>query len=188
LLFPIPNEPPAIPAGINKRKTVLRRTPVMVDIGDEAPDFTAPLANGDVETFTLSDRLNEAPIVLAFFPAAFTPTCTSEMCAFRDRMAKFEEIDATVYGISVDLPYTLNEFREQNGLSFGLISDEKRELIDAYGVASSFSPLDMAVARRAVFVIDGDGTVTYTWMGDNPKQEPDYDTVRKAAAAVVTAD
>jgi peroxiredoxin len=155
----------------------------MVDIGDEAPDFTAPLANGDVETFTLSDHLDEAPIILAFFPAAFTPTCTSEMCAFRDRMAKFEDVDATVYGISVDLPYTLNEFREQHGLTFGLISDERRELIDAYGVASSFSPLDMQVARRAVFVVDGDGTVTYRWLGDTPKQEPDYQEVREAAAS-----
>jgi len=154
----------------------------MVDIGDEAPDFTAPLANGDVETFTLSEHLDEAPIVLAFFPAAFTPTCTSEMCSFRDHMAEFEAIDATVYGISVDLPYTLNEFRDGNDLTFGLISDERRELIDAYDVASSFSPLDMRVARRAVFVVDGDGTVTYRWVGDNPKQEPDYEAVHEAAA------
>jgi peroxiredoxin len=158
----------------------------MVDIGDEAPDFTAPLANGDVETFTLSEHLDEAPLVLAFFPAAFTPTCTTEMCAFRDRMAKFEDIDATVYGVSVDLPYTLNEFRARNGLDFGLVSDERRELIEAYGVASSFSPLDMRVARRAVFVVDGDGRITYAWRGDDPTQEPDYDAVREAAAEAST--
>jgi peroxiredoxin len=155
----------------------------MVDIGDEAPDFTAPLANGDIGTVTLSEQLDEAPLVLAFFPAAFTPTCTSEMCAFRDRMSKFEGVDATVYGISVDLPYTLNEFRDHHDLSFDLISDERRELIDAYGVASAFSPLDMRVARRAVFVVDGDGRITYRWLGDNPKQEPDYEAVREAAAA-----
>mgnify|MGYP000622154836 CR=1 FL=1 len=154
----------------------------MVDIGDDAPNFTAPLANGDVEPFTLSEHLDEAPIVLAFFPAAFTPTCTSEMCTFRDRMAKFEAIDATVYGISVDLPYTLNEFRERHDLEFGLLSDERRELIDAYGVADAFSPLDMRVAQRAVFVVDGDGRVTYKWVGDSPKREPDYEAVREAAA------
>jgi len=156
----------------------------MIDTGDAAPDFTVPLANGDVETFTLSDHLDEARVVLAFFPAAFTDTCTSEMCSFRDRLSQFEDVDATVYGISVDLPYTLNEFRERNDLNFGLISDERRELIDAYGVASSFSPLDMRVARRAVFVVDGDGTVTYRWIGDNPKQEPEYEAVREAAAEV----
>jgi peroxiredoxin len=156
----------------------------MVDIGDEAPDFTAPLANGGIETFTLSEHLDEAPIVIAFFPAAFTPTCTNEMCALRDHMSEFEAIDATVYGISVDLPYTLNEFREQHGLTFGLISDERRELIDAYDVGSAFSPLDMRVAQRAVFIVDGDGRVTYRWLGDNPKQEPEYEAVREAAADV----
>ncbi|WP_251344166.1 redoxin domain-containing protein [Haloplanus halophilus] len=154
----------------------------MVDIGDAAPDFTVPLANGDVESFTLSEHLDEAPIVLAFFPAAFTSTCTTEMCTFRDRLANFEDVGATVYGISVDLPYTLNEFRRENDLNFGLLSDERRELIDAYGVTDTFSPVDMRVAQRAVFVVDGDGTITYRWVGDDPKQEPDYEAVREAAA------
>ncbi|WP_338741731.1 redoxin domain-containing protein [Haloplanus salilacus] len=154
----------------------------MLDTGDAAPDFTVPLANGDVETFTLSERLDDAPIVLAFFPAAFTNTCTTEMCTFRDRLANFENVGATVYGVSVDLPYTLNEFRRQNDLTFGLLSDERRDLIDAYGVASSFQPGDIRVARRAVFVVDGDGTVTYRWEAENPKQEPDYDAVREVAA------
>jgi peroxiredoxin len=155
----------------------------MVDTGDAAPDFTVPLANGDVETFTLSEHLDDAPIVLAFFPAAFTTTCTSEMCSFRDRIANFEDVGATVYGISVDLPYTLNEFRRRNDLTFGLLSDERRELIDAYDVASAFQPTDIRVARRAVFVVDGDGTVTYRWLAETPKQEPDYDAVREAAEA-----
>ncbi|WP_251329939.1 redoxin domain-containing protein [Haloplanus pelagicus] len=154
----------------------------MVDIGDEAPDFTVPLADGDVASFTLSDNLDEAPIVLAFFPAAFTNTCTTEMCTFRDRLANFEDVGATVYGISVDLPYTLNEFRRQNDLNFGLLSDERRELIDDYGVADAFPPVDMRVAQRAVFVVDGDGRITYRWLGDTPKQEPDYEAVREAAA------
>ena len=154
----------------------------MVDIGDEAPNFTVPLANGDVESFTLSDRLDEAPIVLAFFPAAFTNTCTTEMCTFRDRLANFEDIGSTVYGVSVDLPYTLNEFRRQNDLNFGLLSDERRTLIDAYGVAEAWEPRDIRVAKRAVFVVDGDGRITYTWVADNPKQEPEYEAVREAAA------
>jgi peroxiredoxin len=152
----------------------------MVDIGDEAPDFTVPLANGDVASFTLSDRLDEAPIVLAFFPAAFTNTCTTEMCTFRDRLANFEEVGGSVYGVSVDLPYTLNEFRDEHDLNFGLLSDERRELIDAYGVAETWEPNDIRVAKRAVFVVDADGEVTYTWVADNPKQEPDYEAVHEA--------
>jgi peroxiredoxin len=154
----------------------------MVDIGDEAPDFTVPLANGGVESFTLSDRLDEAPIVLAFFPAAFTNTCTTEMCTFRDRLANFEEVGGSVYGVSVDLPYTLNEFRDEHDLNFGLLSDERRELIDAYDVVDRWEPRDIRVAKRAVFVVDGDGRITYQWVADNPKQEPDYEAVREAAA------
>jgi peroxiredoxin len=159
---------------------------LMVDIGDEAPDFTVPLANGDVESFTLSERLDEAPLVLAFFPAAFTNTCTTEMCTFRDQLANFENVGSTVYGVSVDLPYTLNEFRRQNDLNFGLLSDERRELIAAYGVVDRWEPRDIRVAKRAVFVVDGDGKITYTWVGDNPTQEPDYEAVREAAAEAST--
>ncbi|RYJ13411.1 redoxin domain-containing protein [Halogeometricum borinquense] len=154
----------------------------MVDVGDDAPDFTAPLADGDVESFTLSEHLDEAPIVLAFFPAAFTSTCTTEMCTFRDRMANFEDIGATVYGVSIDTPFTLNEFREQNDLNFALISDTNRELIHEYDVAMDFDSLGVHnVAKRAVFVVDTDGTVSYAWVSDDPGAEPDYDEVAAAA-------
>ncbi|WP_311170978.1 redoxin domain-containing protein [Halobellus ordinarius] len=154
----------------------------MVSVGDDAPDFTAPLADGSVNSFTLSEHLDEAPLVLAFFPAAFTGTCTTEMCTFRDRMANFEDIGATVYGISIDTPFTLNEFRDQNDLNFGLISDTNRELVDAYDVSMDFADLGVRnVAKRAVFVVDGDGTVTYEWVSDDPGVEPDYEAVAEAA-------
>ncbi|SDX55822.1 redoxin domain-containing protein [Halobellus clavatus] len=156
----------------------------MVSVGDDAPDFTAPLADGDVGSFTLSEHLEEAPIVLAFFPAAFTGTCTTEMCTFRDQMANFEDVGATVYGISIDTPFTLNEFREQNELNFGLLSDTNREVIDAYDISMDFADLGVRnVAKRAVFVVDGSGTVTYTWVSDDPGVEPDYDEVAEAADA-----
>lgn len=154
----------------------------MVAVGDDAPDFTAPLADGSVGSFTLSERLDEAPVVLAFFPAAFTPTCTTEMCTFRDRLSEFEAIDATVYGISIDTPFTLNEFREQNDLNFGLLSDSNREVVTAYDVAMDFERFGVDdVAKRAVFVVDSEGTVTYAWVSDDPGAEPDYDAVARAA-------
>ncbi|ELK53715.1 MULTISPECIES: redoxin domain-containing protein [Haloferax] len=156
----------------------------MVSVGDAAPDFTAPLTDidGDIESFTLSENLDDAPIVLAFFPAAFTGTCTTEMCTFRDQMANFEDVGATVYGISIDTPFTLTEFAEQNGLNFGLISDTNRELVDAYDVTMDFADLGVnRVAKRAVFVVDGDGEVTYAWVSDDPGVEPDYEAVEAAA-------
>jgi len=156
----------------------------MVAEGDDAPDFTAPLADGDVEPFTLSENLDDAPLVLAFFPGAFTGVCTTEMCTFQDQLASFEDVGATVYGVSVDLPFALNEFRDQENLSFGLISDTEKELVDAYDVRMDFADLGVeGVAKRSVFVVDQDGEVTYSWVSDDPGVEPDYDAVAEAAAA-----
>lgn len=157
----------------------------MVDVGDSAPEFTAPLANGDVgESFTLSERLEEAPLVLAFFPAAFSSVCTGEMATFQDRLADFEDAGAAIYGVSIDTPFALNEFREQNGLHYDFISDVDKELIDAYDVSMDFDELGVnGVAKRAVFVVDGDGEVTYAWTSDDPGVEPDYDEVEEAASA-----
>jgi peroxiredoxin len=155
----------------------------MVSVGDQAPDFTAPLANGDIGSFTLSENLDDGPVVLAFFPGAFTSVCTHEMTEFRDRLGEFEDIGADVYGISVDSPFALNEFRDKIDLNFALISDANDELIDAYDVSMDFESLGVHnVAKRAVFVVDSDGEVTYAWVSDDPGVEPDYDEVREAAA------
>jgi len=155
----------------------------MIAIGDDAPEFTAPLANGDVETISLSDTLEDGPVVLAFFPGAFTSVCTDEMCTFRDEMATFNDVGATVYGVSVDTPFSLNEFRDQNDLQFDLISDHAKDLIDTYDVEMDFADLGYyGVAKRAVFVVDADGSVTYKWVSDDPGVEPDYDAVEAAAA------
>jgi peroxiredoxin len=155
----------------------------MVETGDTAPDFTAPIADDDIEPFTLSDHLEDGPIVLAFFPGAFTSTCTDEMCTFRDEMSSFNDIGATVYGVSVDTPFSLNEFRDQYDLTFGIISDHTKELIDAYDVSMDFADMGYyGVAKRSVFVIDEEGTITYTWVSDDPGVEPDYDEVEAAAS------
>ncbi|MGQ4555729.1 redoxin domain-containing protein [Halobellus sp. GM3] len=161
----------------------------MVSVGDDAPDFTAPLADGSVESFALSESLDDAPLVLAFFPAAFTGTCTTEVCTFRDRMANFENVGATVYGISIDTPFALNEFRDQNDLNFDLISDTNREIIDLYDVSMDFSDLGIRdIAKRAVFVVDGEGTITYAWVSDDPGVEPDYAEVAEAAEAATPVE
>ncbi|WP_135826637.1 redoxin domain-containing protein [Halorussus ruber] len=155
----------------------------MVEVGDAAPDFTAPLANGDVEEFTLSENLDDGPVVLAFFPGAFTGVCTTEMCTFQSDLGQFEEVGATVYGVSVDAPFSLNEFRDQEDLDFGLISDSNKELIDDYDVEMDFADMGYyGVAKRAVFVVDADGEVSYKWVSDDPGVEPDYDEVADAAA------
>ncbi|MFB6217804.1 MAG: redoxin domain-containing protein [Halobacteriaceae archaeon] len=155
----------------------------MVEVGDTAPEFSAPLATGDdIGEFSLGDALGGGPIVLAFFPGAFTGVCTDEMCTFRDNLGAFEDVEATVYGVSVDSPFALNEFREQNGLGFDLISDTDTEVMLAYGVRDDDFGPGYAAAKRAVFVLNEEGTVTYRWVTDDPGVEPDYEAVREAAA------
>lgn len=154
----------------------------MVSEGDTAPGFTAPLANGDIEEFTLSERLEEGPIILAFFPAAFSSVCSHEMTQFRDRQAEFEEMGTAVYGVSVDLPFSLNQFRDELDLSFGLISDPDRELISAYDISMDFDELGVPnVAKRSVFVVNTDGEITYAWVSDDPGVEPSYEEIQNAA-------
>jgi peroxiredoxin len=157
----------------------------MVDVGDRAPDFTAPIVDGgDPEPFTLSDALGDGPVVLAFFPGAFTDPCTDEMCSFRDSMAEYEDVGATVYGVSVDTPFALAEWADRNDLSFGLVSDTNKEIIDDYGVSIDFADMGYyGVAQRAVFVVDGSGEITYKWVADEPPQQPDFDAVQRAAEA-----
>jgi peroxiredoxin len=152
------------------------------DVGDEAPDFTLPVADGDTgASFTLSDRLDEGPTMLAFFPGAFTGVCTGEMQSLRDHMPEFENAGGVVYGISVDSPFALNEFRDQNDLPFALLSDFEREVIETYDISMDFADLGLhGLAKRSVFVVDTDGTVTYAWVSNDPGREPDYDELVEA--------
>lgn len=154
----------------------------MVDVGDTAPDFTASLANGEVEAFTLSEQLpGDAPIVLAFFPGSFTSVCRHEMSTFQERLAEYEDAGATIYGISTDLPFSQNEFRDELGLDFDLISDAGGDISEDYDVVTGFDNIGLdPVSKRAVFVLDADRTVTYAWVSDDPAIEPDYDEVLDA--------
>ncbi|WP_254274182.1 redoxin domain-containing protein [Haloarcula marina] len=157
----------------------------MVSVGDDAPDFTAPLANGDVDELTLSDELGDGPVVLAFFPGAFTSVCSHEMEAFDERLDALRDLDATVYGVSIDTPFAQNAFRDELGLDFSLVSDNDRDIVEAYDASMDFEALGVHdLAKRAVFVVDEDGVVTYAWVSDDPGVEPDYEEV---VAAVESA-
>jgi peroxiredoxin len=156
----------------------------MVSEGEQAPDFTAPLANGDVDSFTLSDALEDGPVVLAFFPGAFTGVCSHEMNAFQDHLAEFDDLGVSVYGVSVDSPFSQNAFRDELDLEFDLVSDSGKEVIDTYDISMDFEDLGVpGVAKRSVFVVDTDGTVSYAWVSDDPGVEPEYEEVLEAAEA-----
>jgi peroxiredoxin len=156
----------------------------MVSEGDSAPDIEAKLANGDVEDFRLSDHLDDAPVVLAFFPGAFTPPCTNEMNALQDDIGGFQDAGATIFGISADSAFSLNAFRDEYDFEFDLVSDMSREAIEAYDLSLDVPDLGLyGVANRAVFVVDGDGEITYAWEADDPETEPNYEELQQAASS-----
>ena len=166
----------------------------MVDVGEPAPDFTLPKAGGeaynDMEPFTLSEAFGDGPIVLAFYPAAFTSGCTEEMCAFRDAKGAFDDLDARVYGISVDLPFAQNIWIQQEGLNFPLLSDWDHDVIHRYDIVREDMYGMLEVAKRSVFVLDATGTIRYKWVrdGDNPDFEPFVEHVREVVADLSGAE
>lgn len=156
----------------------------MVSTGDTAPTFSATLATSDPEPFDLSEHLGSGPVVLAFFPGAFTPPCTSEMVALQDHIGRFRDAGASVFGVSADSALSQDVFREKHGLEFDLVSDMGRDAIDAYELTMDIPGLGLRnVANRAVFVLDSEGTVTYQWVADDPGNEPDYEELLDAVKA-----
>jgi glutaredoxin-dependent peroxiredoxin len=152
-------------------------------VGSPAPEFTLP--NQDRQPVTLSS-LKGRNVVLAFFPAAFTSVCQRELCYFRDQLGNLNSADATVYGISVDTPFTLKEFSKQNGLTFDLLSDFNKDAITAYDVKNPDMLGLKGISRRAVFVIDGTGTIRHREVTASPGDEPDYQAVHGALREITS--
>jgi len=156
----------------------------MVSDGDSAPTFTATRGTTDHESFDLGDHLGDGPVVLAFFPGAFTPPCTNEMVALQDHIGEFRDAGATVVGVSADSAFSQAAFREEHGIEFDLVSDMDGGAIRAYGQEIDIPELGLyGVANRSAFVIDADGTITYTWVADDPTNEPPYGDLLDAVDA-----
>jgi peroxiredoxin len=152
-------------------------------VGDKAPDFS--LFDTEKKTRTLKEFLGKKT-VLAFYPGAFTGVCDKEMCTFRDSLAAFNNMNAQVVGISVNDPFSNKGFAKVNSLSFPLLSDLTRQTVKTYaGVHEDFAGLTgYSVSKRAVFVLDRDGTVRYAWISEKPGVEPNYDEITKALQTI----
>jgi glutaredoxin-dependent peroxiredoxin len=152
-----------------------------VDVGTTAPDFT--LMNEERQPVTLSARRGH-PVVLAFFPAAFSSTCQKELCTFRDQLSRFNHARAQVYGISVDTFFALKAFHDAQGLTFPLLSDFNKQVIRDYGVYNEDMIGLHGIAKRAVFVIDGNGVVRHREILQDARNEPDYEKLFAAVEAL----
>jgi peroxiredoxin len=138
----------------------------MPAVGAAAPDFT--LASTSGQNVTLS-ALKGKNVLLAFFPLAFTGTCTKEMCEITNDYSKFESLNAVVLPISVDSVPTLKEFKAKEKLGVDLLSDFKREVSRAYGTLMD----QTFFSNRAYVVIDKAGTVRWTFAEETPGTKRD---------------
>lgn len=150
------------------------------DVGAQAPDFTLP--NQDRTPVTLSEQLKKGPVVLAFFPAAFSGTCTKEMCTFRDSTSELNRLSANVIGVSTDTFFALKAWADAQHFTFPLLSDYNKTVIAEYGVVNPDMIGLKNIAKRAVFVIDRSGTVIHREILDDARNEPNYGKVTKALA------
>jgi glutaredoxin-dependent peroxiredoxin len=147
-----------------------------IQIGSKAPDFT--LRDTAKEKVTLSEQRGKS-VLLLFFPLAFTSTCTKELCMTRDNIAAYNNLNTTVYGISVDSLFSLGRYKEDQQLNFTLLSDFNKEVSKAYGCLYEhfFNDMD-GVSKRSAFVIDAEGIVQYAEVLENASEIPDFNAIQ----------
>jgi peroxiredoxin len=150
-----------------------------ISVGQAAPDIELPLA-GAKEKFRPSDYNGKQPVVLLFFPLAWTSVCTDEMCSIRDSYANYKGIDAKVVGISVDSPFALDKFKAELNLPFDMASDFNREASTAYGCLYEDLLGFKGVSKRSAFVIGKDGKVLFAQVNENAKELPDFAKLQAA--------
>ena len=146
-----------------------------IKIGQPAPDFT--LYDSTKNKITLSDMKGQN-VLLLFFPLAFTSTCTAELCSIRDNISFYNNVNAKVFGISVDSLHTLAKFKSEQSLNFSLLSDFNKEASALYGsLYEMFSYNMKGVSKRSAFVIDKEGIVRYAEVLENASEQPNFKNI-----------
>ncbi len=157
-------------------------------VGTPAPDFALSTKTADgPKQIKLSDHFGKQNTLLLFFPMAFTGTCTTEMCGISMDLSAYGSLNAAVYGISGDNPFAQEAWAQKEKISVPLLSDYEHQVAKAYDVAyDSFLPqmnLGMGgVSKRAVFVIDRQGTIQYAESNDDARALPNFDKVKAKLA------
>ncbi|GGH15160.1 peroxiredoxin [Mucilaginibacter phyllosphaerae] len=146
-----------------------------IQTGQAAPQFT--LTSSDLKEVSLAD-LKGKKVVIHFFPLAFTGVCTTQLCTMRDSFGYYDGLNAQILGISVDSPFTLAKFKEENAYQFPLLSDFNKDASEAYGALyESFAFGMKGVSKRAAFVIDEQQNVIYAEVLENAGDLPDFEAI-----------
>ncbi|WP_103350995.1 peroxiredoxin [Amycolatopsis sp. CA-128772] len=148
-----------------------------VEVGSEAPDFT--LNDYNKQPVQLSSFRGDKPVLLVFYPFAFSGICTGELCQLRDEFADYDNKGVQVLGVSVDTPFSLKAWADKEGYQFPLLSDfwPHGEVAQAYGVFNA----DAGLAVRGTFLIDRDGVVRFAEV-NAPGEARDQQGWKKAVA------
>lgn len=155
-----------------------------LETGTKAPDFTLKTKTSEgLEDVTLSNNFGKKKTVLLFFPLANTSVCTQEMCDVSQGLKVYEDMNAEVYGISVDSPFTQALWAEKEGIKLTLLSDFNREAASAYDVLYDELLGLKGVAKRSAFVVDQDGVIQHSHSSDNPKELPDFEAIKQVLSS-----
>lgn len=150
------------------------------EIGEQAPEFE--LYTSENEPWRLSEHL-DSPVLLLFFPGAFTSVCTTELNTVNNDLSRFG--DTEVAGISTDSPFVLDEFRAVHDFSFPLLSDHEAEVSARYGAKyqHNFTPMNLdRISKRAAFIVDREGVIQYKEVLENAGNQPDFDVIVETLA------
>ena len=148
----------------------------MISIGQKAPSFT--LITTETNEVSLSD-FSGKNLLLLFFPLAFTGVCTDELCAMRDSLAHYNDMNCEIVAISVDSPFTLAEFKKQNSLTFPLLSDFNAQACTAYHAKYEDFVLGLKnVAKRSAFIIDTAGIIQYAEVLEDAHDLPNFEAIK----------
>jgi len=146
-------------------------------VGAKAPLFK--LVGSDTKEISLSD-FNGKNIVLLFFPMAFTSICTDELCSMRDDIANYQNLNAEILAISVDSPFTLAKFKEDQRLNFSLLSDFNKTVSQEYDTYYDEFVFGLrGVSKRSAFVIDKDGVVRYAEVLESAGDLPNFAAIKE---------
>lgn len=159
-------------------RSIKNTQPLMsIQVGQQAPDFT--LRDSDKNKVTLSDYRGKN-VLLLFYPLAFTGTCTKELCFMRDNLTSYNNMNAQVFGISVDSLYAQDRFKKELNLNFPLLSDFNKEVSTMYDtIYETFSNDMKGVSKRSAFLIDKEGIIRYAEVLENAGEVPNFGAIQK---------
>ena len=148
-----------------------------IQVGQKAPEFS--LFNTDRQKVSLSDFKGKNVLIL-FYTMAFSSTCTEELCSVRDDIARYNNANAQVLGISVDSVFTLKRYKDEQGYNFPLLSDFNKEVSAAYDSLYENWILEMkGVSKRTAFVVDGEGTIRYAELVEEKGAVPNFKAINQ---------